>query len=131
MSTPEQELEAATWEAMTLCRATVPDALRFIELLTFAAQRYAAGDSEIVAELRRKVLERDTAEQTSASTSGGDGGAAPELHPPGSTAAGRMSTAVGGATLSTGPDVPAAGKDRAKFHPQGCGQSVPWSAEVR
>lgn len=62
MSTPEEELEAGIWEAMRATGAIVSDPLRFIALLTFAAQRYAAGDSQIVAGLRQKVADQARAE---------------------------------------------------------------------
>ena len=107
MATNEEVLEAAIWQAMQACKVTIPtDALLFIEMITIAAQRYAAGDSEILTALRRRVLHRDGAEQTSPSGCGGGAGAMAELHPPGSAIAGPQDVGDGGATTSTGTSIP-------------------------
>ena len=57
----EEELEAAIWEAMAthgVALAGAAGAL-FVDDLVLIAQRYAAGDSEIVTALRRKTLHEE------------------------------------------------------------------------
>ena len=106
MATNEEELEAAIWTAMHECRVSSPLPLKFLELVTLAAQQYAAGDSEILTAMRRRVLHRDGAEQTSPSGCGGVAGAMAELHPPGSAIAGPQGVGDGGATTSTETFIP-------------------------
>lgn len=120
MTTPEEELEAVLWSLMSICEVTCPKPLLFIDGVTSAAKTYAAKDSEILTAARREVLHRDSGPQgqTPASGCGGDGGAAHEPNAPRSTAAGPSIAAVGGATLSTGPGVPARGQGSGKSHPQ-------------
>lgn len=61
MPDAEERLEAEVWQVLTRYRVTCDDAAALVDALMLVAQRYAAGDSEIVTELRRRVLHRDTA----------------------------------------------------------------------
>ena len=56
MTTPESELEATIWVAMTAHQVTTPEPLEFIETIRSAATSYAAGDSDALTEMRRTVL---------------------------------------------------------------------------
>ena len=73
-SASRQDLEAAIWRLLADHKATVPDALPFIESLLALADAYGSGDSEHLTALRREVLHRETAPnaQSSASERGGD-----------------------------------------------------------
>ena len=104
MTTAEGELEAAVWEAMTAYQVTSAEPLKFIDAVILAAKHYAAGDSEMLTALRRKILHRETG-HSPASDCGGDRLAAAELDPSGSAAGGR-NVPVGGATRSTARSIP-------------------------
>ena len=106
-SSPESELEAAIWLAMEQHKVTCADALSFHDSLLTAAIAYAARDSDLLTEMRRRVLHGATAKShSSASSSGGASRTATELHPSGSVASCASDVAGGGATTSTGLSIP-------------------------
>jgi hypothetical protein len=112
----EDELEAVIWDAMRVCRVTTTRPVEFVELLKSAAMDYSAGDSDLLTEMRRRVLHEATRpERIDGPVGAGGGGEAPrrELDPSGSRA-----QPTEEATLSTGPSISLPGQTSAKNHPQ-------------
>jgi len=64
--TPEDEFEAAIWQAMSRFKATCPHAGLFVDAIVVAARKYASGDSDSLTALRREVLDLAAAGDTSA-----------------------------------------------------------------
>lgn len=118
----EEQLEAAIWQALTRFKVTCPDAMMLVETLMIAARMYAAGDSEELTALRREVLHRESEPARSGQTSASErrreapGGRLPA--DPDGPSASRDCVVPEGATLSTGPDIPAGRKHLIKSHPQ-------------
>jgi hypothetical protein len=58
--TAEDELQSAVWQAMKLYGMTGAEPRAFVISVLASARRYAAGDSEALAEVRRAVLHRES-----------------------------------------------------------------------
>jgi len=57
--TPEDEFEAAIWQAMSWFKVTCPHAGLFVDVIVVAARKYASGDSDSLTALRREVIHRE------------------------------------------------------------------------
>ena len=60
MSTPEEELERAVWQAMKLYGMQGAEPRAFVISVLAAARLYAAGDSPALTAERRAILLRET-----------------------------------------------------------------------
>src|SRR5215472_15533206 len=63
ISHQEEELESAIWGAIQRFKCTCPDANLFVDAVIVAARHYAAGDSEELTAMRRRILAREAAEE--------------------------------------------------------------------
>lgn len=111
--TPEEEFEAAIWQAMKLYGVTCDEPTAFVISVRASARLYAASDSEELTAYRRAILHRerddwggDTTVQTPRGTRGGVSRTAPEPPRPPGSAAFPQAVADGGATRSTRAPIP-------------------------
>ena len=106
ISHQEEELESAIWGAIQRFKCTCPDANLFVDAVIVAARHYAAGDSEELTAMRRRILAREAAEEQTSPSSAEEPAERTGARPLGGSDPLGKPVAGGGATRSTGPSIP-------------------------